>query len=182
MVFSSYFVGELAWLDKNRFSISFDIFTTGRSLREKEKNRRRAIIVGGTKLPWFSIETISHYNNDNNNSNNIDNYYNNDQNELNICCQPYNNKNNKYNLNNNNNYNNIYHNNNRKKESACVPIIKINNSFEKEKNDKKTRLKIMKENSYSESESLRISFNHIGIHYDCYEASGCLGKKFFSTT
>ena len=168
-----FLLGEISWLDKNKFSLSFDIFTTGRSLREKEKNRRRAIIVGGGKLPWFSVETVSHYGDDDNNNNDNNNLENDgsiDEFDFTNCCQP---KFQNSSKNKNLNYDRI---NKRKNENVCIPTIKINNSFERDQNNKKTKLKIMNENSYSESESLRICFNHIGVHYDCYEQTGLLGK------
>ena len=161
--FISVILGELSWLDRNRFSISFDVYTTPRQLREKEKNRRKTIIVGGSKLPWFAVESVSQINNNNININNgngsgsnINNIDAEDE-ERNSHCIPGRKKN--------------------KNKAKCIPVLKINNSREKEKEkEEQKNSKIKFDDTHYENESIRICFNHIGVHYDCYEENGTLGE------
>ena len=115
---------------------------------------------GGKKVPWFTVETVSNsnYDKENENENTLFRY--------NGCIpSKIKNKNDKK---------------NNKNSARCVPIIKINNnSIDNDIDDinnNKKRKNRKDKYSCTESESLLICFNHIGVHYDCYELSGKLGE------
>lgn len=154
----------MAWLDKNRFSISLDIYTVPRSRKEKEKNNRRALLVGGKILPWITVNTVSQ--SDGHESEKEETLKNNYINNMNSCfCNTKNNvdpsscirKKNK----------------NRNKNAKCNPHLQANNH----NNPVTTENSSDSYNTDYQDETLRICFNHIGVHYDCFEANGEPGTK-----
>ena len=142
-------------MDKNRFSISLDIYTVPRSRKEKEKNNRRTLLVGGKVLPWITINTVSQC--DGHDSDNEETLKNNcffiKQNTKNTA-NPSNCLQKKY--------------KNGNKTAKCNPHLQVNNH----NNSVITKNSSDPYDADYQDEIIRICFNHIGVHYDCFEASG----------
>jgi hypothetical protein len=137
----------LSWLDKNRFSVSFDIFTIPRTVKEQEKNSRRALLVGGKYLPWLTIDTVCQF---------IDRGKSNDD-EMNTVNCLHTKPNSKFAKNG---------------SKACThppkeDILKNSSNFTKTSQNPSSNV--------LQDEMLRICFNHTGVHYDCYEKNGTRG-------
>lgn len=142
-------------MDKNRFSVSLDIYTVPRSRKEKEKNNRRTLLVGGKILPWITINTVSQY--DGHDSENEETLKNN-------CFSIK--QNTKNTANPSNCLQNKYKNGN--KTAKCNPHLQVNNH----NNSVITKNSPDPYDADYQDEIIRICFNHIGVHYDCFEASG----------
>lgn len=156
-------VGELAWLDRNRFSISFDVFTIPRTRKEKEKNSRRSLIVGGRNFPWLTVDTVSPYGEHEKNkeeercANDIGYSYScmkrgsrNHMNKI-ICSKKRDgDRETKY----------------REREEA------ERRAAEKSGSAKRTGNRAKPDDIDFEEETLRICLNHIGVHFNCFDEHG----------
>ena len=142
-------------MDKNRFSISLDIYTVPRSWKEKEKNNRRTLLVGGKILPWITINTVSQFDgHESDNEETLKNHYFFTKQNTKATANPSNCMQNKY--------------KNGNKNAKCKPHLQVNNH----NNSDITKNSSDSYNTDYPDETLRICFNHIGVHYDCFEASG----------
>jgi len=118
--------GGIAWLDQTNFCVSIEMYAAHRTSRKKERNRKRPILVGGNRCPWFSIESVS--------TTDVD---------KDTHGKP--------------------------EAVRCLPCINLNNS-----NDDDKCIPQITPEKESTDEALRICFNHIGVHFDCYEKNGRL--------
>lgn len=141
-----------------------DIYTVPRSRKEKEKNNRRALLVGGKILPWITVNTVSQCEGHegeqeealkNNYIHNVNSCFCKTKNDVNpsSCLR------NKY--------------KNRNKNAKCNPHLKANNY----NNSTSPKNSSDPYDTDYQDETLRICFNHIGVHYDCFEATGEPGKS-----